>query len=856
MPISVEPLEKRGRTARSREPVSFGLPLPAGTLPPGAGVSLLDDRGTTIPVQTRALDRWMDGSIRWLLIDFQADTDQDGVGSYTLVLAGETPADVLTSAIHIDESSGGLAVDTGEARFVMQPGSLVPFCRVERLGTSVIDRAAVLLEDAEGMEWPLEVDRVTLEERGSLRSVVRLEGSARRAGRSLLDMVLRLHFFAGSPCVKCALTVRNARRAKHAGGYWTLGDSGSIFLRDLSIVAALAEHGAGVTACCSEKPGQPMERRDSPFELYQDSSGGELWRSPAHVNRHGVVPCTFRGYRLRSGGMEHVGLRATPTVAVQSGHLQLAVTMRHFWQNFPKAIEVRGRELRLRLFPNQYADVHELQGGEQKTHTFALSFGPDRVASPPLEWCRSPLVARADPEWYATARAVPFLTPASDEQDPRYLALAQAAVEGTASFRAKREIIDEYGWRHFGDLYADHESVFRAGPDPRVSHYNNQYDALSGFACWFMRSADGRWWTLMKELAAHVVDIDVYHTQRDRAAYNGGLFWHTYHYCDAGLSTHRSYPRHSGVPGGGPSAEHAYATGLMLHHFLTGDPASRETAIELGEWIMAVDDGRRSRCRWLAGGATGLASASGSSSYHGPGRAGGNSVSVLLDAHRLAGDARFLRKAEALIRRCVHPNQDIGALRLEDSETRWSYTIFLQALGKYLEHKQERGELDAMFAYARASLLHYARWMAANERPYLDRPEILEYPTETWAAQDMRKSDVFRIAALHSADVERDRFLERAEFFFQYAVSALSAMPTRTLARPVAIMLTTGVGRAWFQRRRGSLPDPAPLRDWPAAWAAKPFVPQKMRARRRLAALALAATTAGLLALAVVLFGR
>ena len=38
-----------------------------------------------------------------------------------------------------------------------------------------------------------------------------------------------------------------------------------------------------------------------------------------------------------------------------------------------------------------------------------------------------------------------------------------------------------------------------------------------------------------------------------------------------------------------------------------------------------------------------------------------------------------------------------------------------------------RGELDAMYAYARASLLRYARWMAEHEVPTLSRPEVLEY---------------------------------------------------------------------------------------------------------------------------------
>ncbi len=45
------------------------------------------------------------------------------------------------------------------------------------------------------------------------------------------------------------------------------------------------------------------------------------------------------------------------------------------------------------------------------------------------------------------------------------------------------------------------------------------------------------------DLARHVSDIDIYHTSEDQAKYNNGLFWHTYHYVDAGKSTHRSYPK-------------------------------------------------------------------------------------------------------------------------------------------------------------------------------------------------------------------------------------------------------------------------------------------------------------------------
>ena len=104
----------------------------------------------------------------------------------------------------------------------------------------------------------------------------------------------------------------------------------------------------------------------------------------------------------------------------------------------------------------------------------------------------------------------------------------------------------------------------------------------------------------------------------------------------------------------------------------------------------------------------------------------------------------------------------------------------------------ERGELDEIYVYGRESLLHYARWMAVHEYPYLDKPEKLEFPTETWAAQDIRKSDVFLLAALHTSCEERQRFIDRGRFFHQHSIQALEGKPTRTLARPVVVTAHVG----------------------------------------------------------------
>jgi hypothetical protein len=718
----------------------------------------------------------------------------------------------------------------------MRTGGRFPFetVRTARQHGDLSPTCDLRIEDDKEQVFKPVIDRLDAEEIGPLRGVLRASGRMVCPGNEpIVDFVARLHFFAGSATVRFHLTFRNPRKASHPGGMWDLGNGGSVYVKDSAFSVSLARGELESVARCSSEPSMPLETMSLPLELYQDSSGGENWQSHNHFNRNHVVPISFRGYRLRDGRNERSGLRATPIAALNRGDDALAVAVPHFWQNFPKAVEATADTLTLRLFPRQYADVCELQGGEQKTHVFFVAFGEDIVTSEPLAWCRSPALAHADPSWYSAASAVPYLVPRSEDPHSAYVRLVDAAIEGPDTFEHKREIIDEYGWRNFGDVYGDHEAVFHKGPEPLVSHYNNQYDVVAGFAFQFLRTADVRWWRAMNELAQHVMDIDIYHTCLDKSLYNGGLFWPTFHYFDADTSTHRTYPGRYAEPvgGGGPANEHNYTTGLMLHHFLTGDAASRQTAIGLARWVIDIEDGRKTIFSWLDRGDTGYSSSSRSPSYHGPGRGSANSLAALLDGHRLTRDSTFLDHAAKLIRRVIHPADDVPARNLLDAENRWSYTMFLQSLGKFLDYKAILGQLDFMYAYGRASLLHYAKWMAEHEYPYLDKPEILDYPTETWAAQDMRKSEVFKYAALHATGHERMRFVERAEYFFRDSTTRLSAMKTRTLCRPVVLMTKYGFMHAWFKQHPETSAT-APIGEFDFGQP-QVFVPQRERAKRR-----------------------
>lgn len=826
--------------------------------------------GSPCELQTRVLDSWPDGSVRWCLFDFLATTDEVG---YRIEVrpqaASSTPnANQLTAPAEFDVGGFRIGVGTGSALLTARSpeGSLVAEATV----------SGAILETGKSARSFAPRFQVDYTETGPVRCRVGFTASPLPEGLIAFGYI---DLFPTVPVARVRLTIRNTRAAGHPGGNWDLGAKNSVLLRDFSFSVRLRDAASPVVVRCSRERGQPFEQIPPRVEIYQDSSGGEAWQHHTHLNRDRVVPHKFRGYRMTTPDTSVEGPRATPTIILERGNEFVGVTMPYFWENFPKAIEADQHGLSLGLFPSQSEGGHELQGGEQKTHEFFVAFGRDNITEEPLGWCRTPGAAHADPEWYAETGAVPYLTPATTDPHPEYLALAAQAVEGSDTFFAKREVIDEYGWRNFGDVYADHEGVFHTGPEALVSHYNNQYDVVRGCAVQFLRTADPRWWELLIPAADHTCDVDVYHTDQDRAAYNRGLFWCTCHYTDADTSTHRTYPRTIRNPakatvggnlsslgqtgetlrrdaalavGGGPSASHNYTQGLMLAYFLTGIPAYRDTAVDLAEFVLRID-APRPLFRLLSGEYSGAATES-RDGYHGPGRASGNSILALIVGHQLTGRREYLDKAEQLIRRVSHPWQDLDSMNLLNAELSWFYTMHLQALGQYLDYKASLGELCPMYSFARQTLLHYAKWMAAHERPVLQQPEALQYPTETWAAQDIRKVEVFQFAAMHASGSERQSYLERSEWFFRYVERTLAEFPTRSLCRPVTLLINFGWSRAWW-RRHPDATAPAPLNTATQTTYGeqRPFIPQKTRAVRRAKILAVASLAAVLVCLLLAL---
>ena len=108
-------------------PVTRGVPMPAGMIRGTEGLAVVDQDGDRVPAQFRVLGRWLDGSVKWVLVDFQAKAGSSGTATYNLTdeTVDEEPAPrqpatynpTTYASVHIEESEDELHVDTGVLRF-------------------------------------------------------------------------------------------------------------------------------------------------------------------------------------------------------------------------------------------------------------------------------------------------------------------------------------------------------------------------------------------------------------------------------------------------------------------------------------------------------------------------------------------------------------------------------------------------------------------------------------------------------------------------------------------------------------------------------------------------------------------
>ncbi|WJW74435.1 hypothetical protein QVG61_07875 [Thiohalobacter sp. IOR34] len=446
------PLELRDLAGVERQgwPVTTGVPLPYGLVQDVASLRLLDEQGREIPCQFEATSRYWarDGSIRWVLLDFQLDLPAGG--KRRLWLSNDQPAAPVAKPIRIRETADAIEVDTGvlRVRVPRHGGPLLQ--RVEYRGRPVIEADAddgPWLQSAavekfrhyRGDSWnthgwsktvsverhPLAEARygagrsheLRIETRGPLRTTLLIRGrylpaetGPGRVAEGLYDYSTRLHFYRASPLVVVEHAIENADPTPPLWQYpfrWAELDHRLALDGRLQVTA-------GGEGAADGLPSVATLAADTPLGLVQAAG------QPGKVR--GKVAARPGGYRfgpLQTGkvGRPRAAGGKARFLAVSDGRSGVGITLRYWWQEAPRAVYLDRGRLRIRLHDLQPEDrPYDLDFGERSLHDLLYFFfdGPaDAEGAAALASAfEQPLLARPPPAWIADTESWYF------EMDP------------------------------------------------------------------------------------------------------------------------------------------------------------------------------------------------------------------------------------------------------------------------------------------------------------------------------------------------------------------------------------------------------------------------------------------------------
>lgn len=564
--------------ARFAGPVTSGVPFAAGALRDARAVELRDDQGRRVPLQTDALARWPDGSVRWLLLDFQTDLAAKATRSFALRTT-ESPAPAPAQpapALRVTTERGRTVIVTGPLRLELDPAAFDPIGAVwldrDGDGRFVDDErvtgpsGGLFVRDAQGrrFESAQGAAEIVVEESGPERACVRITGHHANATGPFFGYVFRLHAYRGQPYVRCTYTFVNDAPDAVMTGIKQLGVAAR--LASTAGAPRLAQLGGAAVA------GWVFQLDESHAEIDGRSAG-------AHAAGWATVAAERAGF---------------------------ALGVREFWQQWPKAIAAREGEITAELCPEfpaglydgkplddenrlYYAlrrGLHTFKIGLAKTHEFTVRFFAEPPAAGALATffaaAEEPLLAAAPPAYIDATRVAGPLPPAAPQ---KFLGYDAWLTRAFADHLRRRERGREYGMLNYGDWFGERQ----------VNWGNLEYDLQRGLFLQYLRTGDRAYFDRAAQAARHHIDVDVIHAVNAQVKNPWGppplvgeIWLHSLnhtggYFANAPLPVDRTYQMgHSSNYG------HVWVSGDLDYYFLTGDRRAREVALSVADMMSAA----------------------------------------------------------------------------------------------------------------------------------------------------------------------------------------------------------------------------------------------------------------------------
>lgn len=456
-----------------RVPIHCGVPLPAGVVNDLRRVVLADRQQRRLPVQANALNHWPDGTLRWVEID-------------TIAAAGDLTRELFLDIDRAEDSLQPMVPDPvtvtpdGAKTFVLRTGAVEvivggPGGRlIRRLSTAEGGFEDLTAEiEIEGRVYRPVIETATIRAKGPIRGEVELSGHLVADHERMGPCVFRLSAFAGQPYVRMTWRVFNTR-----------AETLKVSRFDL-----LGRH-------------RPDAGARTRWNHDGKTAGTDVClRQPAEDR------CTVTA---EGGQLIEEGTTSPGWLAIGGEKRTLLVHVRHFREQFPKALEFKGDRLRIALFEPSEKEPHYLPTeGEAKRHEIWLGLWDQPLSPGALRrvtrcFARPPRLF--DPEYFCASGG--FWHAAAHDAG-RFSDFDAIVKRLYGNIEAKQFYVN--GIRHWGDY-------------PYGENWcNGYYDAPQGMAAEYFMSGDPRWFDHLEATMRHIIDVDVCHASAANPGWVGAL---------------------------------------------------------------------------------------------------------------------------------------------------------------------------------------------------------------------------------------------------------------------------------------------------------------------------------------------
>jgi hypothetical protein len=640
-PISFDAYTQNGWKAL-QAPVTVGIPLRDGALSPASlgSLDVRDISSAVLDAQFKITSLWPSGDVRWLLVDFVANTVAGT--SFTLNNSSGTPPNAIT--VSATDVGAAIDVDTGPLQFSIRKTDFRLFetIKIQRDGTGPYDEClntaalsgVVATTGATQYTMTNSSTTAVIEESGPIRAVLKVEGTHDNGGTKL-NYICRITAWAGTSMVKVQYSFKNmnghgSTTTADAAAHAELNDIELVDALDLnlpfdfgSLPLAKVARNSGSHTHAFAATGDHVELYQSYAGTYDNNDPGNLPAAMTAGNQGGTaltdkwpaqdasqITYAVSGATTASGTHSNGWMQMASSGG--TGAMRATVVVRDFWQLYPKTLRCEGNGLmQVGIWPDN-ANQLQMFAGSMKTHEFLVAMdnigtADDTAGEIRANILNDPVIGILDPYHYRGSRVFgPIgVTDALMQDISGY---------NTTSANLISTYLDEIV-AHQGDLLVDrndgngsaggHEYGMWSYGEGKVEAPDNGFNNTRwniAQACFQWHAASGSMPMLrLGEVAVrHFRDMDVMHadigkhyvyTEAGNQAVTGGLATRIGGPRDGVNKQHAiGYYRDFGSP-----ALSEFTGGFLgLHYLMTGDALSLDVLKEIflylqGTWKRHFD---------------------------------------------------------------------------------------------------------------------------------------------------------------------------------------------------------------------------------------------------------------------------